>query len=157
MVLFSLLLGVLLTVGLVASQVAPLSWNSTILISTEERVRLAGAALDLAIEKLNADGLFDDEGYGITGNLYSQMAEFDIATNQTKYQNVLEQYFQLQETKDANFSDPYVSHPFIQSQHLALIQITIDQLSRRIMGWRTDTLQSGHMQRTRTAYSSVCC
>ncbi|KAF7368651.1 Glycoside hydrolase family 76 protein [Mycena venus] len=134
MVLFPLLLGVLLTIGPVASQVAPLSWNSTISISVEERVRLAGAALDVAIEKLSADGLFDDEGYGITGNLYSQMVEFDIATNQTKYQNVLEQYFQLQETKRANFSDPYVSHPFIQSQHLALIQVTIDQLRRRIMG-----------------------
>ncbi|KAJ7310806.1 hypothetical protein DFH08DRAFT_1087998 [Mycena albidolilacea] len=105
----------LLTVGPVASQVAPLSWNSTISISTEERVRLAGAALDVAIDKLSADGLFDDEGYGITGNLYSQMVDFDIATNQTKYQNVLEQYFQLQETKRANFSDPYQTFTQCQS------------------------------------------
>ncbi|KAJ7488252.1 hypothetical protein FB451DRAFT_1362734 [Mycena latifolia] len=70
-----------------------------------------GAALDNAIDRLSADGQFDGktsalqslaavslrmlfqgEPWGTTGNLFSQMAEFDIATNQTKYENVLEQH-----------------------------------------------------------------
>ncbi|KAJ7893708.1 cytochrome P450 [Mycena olivaceomarginata] len=42
------------------------------------RVSLAGAALDTAISRLDADGLFDGEAYGIAGDLYSQMTQFDI-------------------------------------------------------------------------------
>jgi hypothetical protein len=32
---------------------------------------------------------------GKSGALYSQMAEFDLATNQTKYADTLQQYFSL--------------------------------------------------------------
>ncbi|KAJ7126324.1 hypothetical protein C8R44DRAFT_618387, partial [Mycena epipterygia] len=35
--------------------------------------------------------------WGTTGNLFSQMAEFDIATNQTKYENAVLQSFELVE------------------------------------------------------------
>ncbi|KAJ7351410.1 hypothetical protein DFH08DRAFT_957722 [Mycena albidolilacea] len=84
MALFLSLVGLLLRVGQVASQLDSPSWNSTMTTSPTEIVRLAGAALDVAVNRLDADGLFDDAGYGIAGNLYSQMAEFDIATNQTK-------------------------------------------------------------------------
>ncbi|KAJ7798542.1 hypothetical protein B0H14DRAFT_2617804 [Mycena olivaceomarginata] len=106
MALFLSLVGLLLRVGQVASQLDSQSWNSTMTTPPTEIVRLAGAALDAAVNRLDADGLFDDAGYGIAGNLYSQMAEFDIATNQTKYQSMLRQYLQLQEIKSANFSNP---------------------------------------------------
>ncbi|KAJ6457599.1 hypothetical protein C8R45DRAFT_943059 [Mycena sanguinolenta] len=96
----------------VASQVASPSWNSTLIASSAERVTLAGTALDVAIDRLSPDGLFDDSdgqaAFGLAGYLYSQMADFDIATNQTKYQTILENKFQLVEPLRTNFSDPYV-------------------------------------------------
>ncbi|KAJ6506238.1 hypothetical protein C8R47DRAFT_1066389 [Mycena vitilis] len=90
----------------VQSQVASPAWNTSLTISTEERVRLAGAALDVAIDRLNGDAQFEGEPYGVTGALYSQMAQFDLITNQTKYESTLLRYFQLQESLNKNFSDP---------------------------------------------------
>ncbi|KAF7358052.1 Glycoside hydrolase family 76 protein [Mycena venus] len=105
--LLSLAIVLLLTRVYVSAQVASSAWNLNISTSTTDRVRLAGAALDVAIDRLSADGLFDDEPYGVAGNLFSQMAQFDIATNQTKYATALAQYLKLQENMDKNFSDPY--------------------------------------------------
>ncbi|KAJ7735379.1 hypothetical protein DFH07DRAFT_753891 [Mycena maculata] len=51
-------------------------------------------------------GIGDTES---TAALYSQMAEFDLATNQTNYQAALENYFPLAETGHANFSQDFVS------------------------------------------------
>ncbi|KAJ7488250.1 hypothetical protein FB451DRAFT_1226793, partial [Mycena latifolia] len=67
--------------------------KSNIATSTADRISLVAAALDTAIDRLGADGQLDGEPWGTTGNLFSQMAEFDIATNQTKYENVLVQSF----------------------------------------------------------------
>ncbi|KAJ7890200.1 hypothetical protein B0H14DRAFT_2561472 [Mycena olivaceomarginata] len=80
--------------------------NSTITTSTAERIRLAGAAIDVAIDKLDAEGQFDAKAYGVTGNLYSQMAQFDIAADQTKYMDKLEQFLLFQERMNNNFSNP---------------------------------------------------
>ncbi|KAJ7131249.1 hypothetical protein C8R44DRAFT_904276 [Mycena epipterygia] len=94
----------------VAAQAASPSWRKpNITVSTADRINLAGAALDNAIDRLSADGQFDGEAWGITGNLFSQMAEFDIATNQTKYENMLLQYFDLVQKIPGrvNFSDTY--------------------------------------------------
>ncbi|KAJ7917427.1 hypothetical protein B0H13DRAFT_2322371 [Mycena leptocephala] len=74
--------------------------------SAAERIRLAGAAIDIAIDKLDGDGQFDSKVDGVTGNLYSQMAQFDIATNQTKYQDKLGQFLPFQERMNNNFSNP---------------------------------------------------
>jgi hypothetical protein len=92
--------------------------------SAAERIRLAGAAIDIAIDKLDGDGQFDCTAMfatircsftffvfqakvdGVTGNLYSQMAQFDIATNQTKYQDKLGQFLPFQERMNNNFSNP---------------------------------------------------
>ncbi|KAF7333682.1 Glycoside hydrolase family 76 protein [Mycena sanguinolenta] len=103
-----MLLVVLVHALAVASQVASPSWNSTLTTSLSERVTLAGAALDVAVDRLSPDDLFDAEPFGITGNLYSQMADFDIATNQTKYESILEKSFQSVDTLGTNFSNPYV-------------------------------------------------
>ncbi|KAJ6537839.1 hypothetical protein B0H19DRAFT_1270238 [Mycena capillaripes] len=98
---------VLLNVPCVASQVTPTFWNTTVAISRAERTRLAGAALDTAIDRVSADGLFDGEAFGVAGNLYSQMAQFDLDTNQTKYRNTLEQYLSIVQKARTNFSDLY--------------------------------------------------
>ncbi|KAJ6457607.1 hypothetical protein C8R45DRAFT_1032703 [Mycena sanguinolenta] len=94
----------------VASQVASPSWNSTLTASLAERVTLTGAALDVAVDRLSPDGLFDAEPFGIAGNLYSQMADFDIATNQTKYESILEKSFQLVDTLGTNFSNTLTNY-----------------------------------------------
>ncbi|KAJ7117074.1 hypothetical protein C8R44DRAFT_627179, partial [Mycena epipterygia] len=73
--------------------------------SLADRVSLASSAVEKAISMLGSDGQFDGEQYDAPGILYSQMAELDIATNQTKYQDSLEQYFPLAQNSRANFSD----------------------------------------------------
>ncbi|KAJ7832726.1 hypothetical protein B0H13DRAFT_2370794 [Mycena leptocephala] len=107
----------------VEAQVVSSSWrvgssstNSALLLSlspkkpnismtTAERVTLAAAALDTGISRLNATAEFDGEAAGVAARLYAEMAEFDIATNQTTYQAVLEEYFPLAATGRTNFSD----------------------------------------------------
>ncbi|KAJ6491064.1 hypothetical protein C8R45DRAFT_1213164 [Mycena sanguinolenta] len=97
---------VLLAVLSVASQSIPSSWNSTLTTSNAERVDIARGALEFAIAQLGTDGMLDTEIFSLTGNLYSQMAEFDIATNQTNnYKNTLEQYFAMVESTRPNFTD----------------------------------------------------
>ncbi|KAJ7619774.1 hypothetical protein DFH06DRAFT_1341863 [Mycena polygramma] len=99
----------LLAIVPVESLVASPAWNTSLTISIAERVRLTGAALDVAIDRLGGDAQFQGEPYGVTGTLYSQMAQFDLITNQTKYQSALLRYFQLQDSLNKNFSDPSVS------------------------------------------------
>ncbi|KAJ6489400.1 hypothetical protein DFH09DRAFT_1105426 [Mycena vulgaris] len=96
---------VLLEVLSVASQVIPSSWNSTFTTSNAERVNIARAALDVAIAQLGTDGLLDADEFGVTGILYSQMAEFDIATNHTNNYKTLKQYFGIVESARQNFTD----------------------------------------------------
>jgi hypothetical protein len=49
------------------------------------------------------------DSYGLAGILYSQMAQFDIATNQNKYGDDLAQYFLLAST---TLSDQYQAENF---------------------------------------------
>ncbi|KAJ7488249.1 hypothetical protein FB451DRAFT_1391195 [Mycena latifolia] len=72
------------TLRVAAQDASPLWRKSNITTSTADRISLVAAALDSAIDRLGADGQFDNDPWGTTANLFSQMAEFDIATNQTK-------------------------------------------------------------------------
>ncbi|KAJ7854532.1 hypothetical protein B0H14DRAFT_3449531 [Mycena olivaceomarginata] len=70
-------------------------------MSRADRVSVAEAALEKAITFLDtSNALFPDPGdsYGVSGAFYSQLAEFDLATNQTKYADTLQQYFSLAST-----------------------------------------------------------
>ncbi|KAJ7174857.1 hypothetical protein C8R46DRAFT_1081918 [Mycena filopes] len=92
-----------LTAMQVTSQVTPSSWRKPdITTSLAERVRLAGAALDTAIDRLGTD----DDPIGAAGDLYAQMALFDMATNQSKYESALGEYFEVVLKSAANFSNP---------------------------------------------------
>ncbi|KAJ6505662.1 hypothetical protein C8R47DRAFT_1243493 [Mycena vitilis] len=102
-----LVAGLLLMTVPVASQTAPPSWRKpNITTSIADRTSRAGAALDVAIDRLSTDGLFDSDASGTAGNLYSQMAQFDIYTNQTKYQSTLQQSLTTVQKSRANFTDP---------------------------------------------------
>ncbi|KAJ7037185.1 hypothetical protein C8F04DRAFT_420451 [Mycena alexandri] len=98
-----------------AAQVTPASWRkSNITTPLAERVRLAGAALDTAIDRLGIDGYFiTDDATGTAGDLYAQMALFDMATNQSKYETALGQYFEVVLQSGVNFSNSGLPHPFI--------------------------------------------
>ncbi|KAJ7238219.1 hypothetical protein C8J57DRAFT_1478711 [Mycena rebaudengoi] len=82
------------------------NWRKpNITTSSPERVSIVGAALDQAIGHLSPSGQFDGQPYDVAGRLYSQMAEFDLATHQTKYQDTLEKNLQLTLNARSNFSD----------------------------------------------------
>ncbi|KAJ7740385.1 hypothetical protein B0H16DRAFT_57886 [Mycena metata] len=104
-----------LTAMLSAAQVTPASWRQpNITKPLAERVRLAGAALDTAIDRLGIDGYFvTDDATGTAGDLYAQMALFDMATNQSKYETALGQYFKIVLQSGVNFSNSGLTHPFI--------------------------------------------
>ncbi|KAJ7776959.1 hypothetical protein DFH07DRAFT_951577 [Mycena maculata] len=89
------------------AQAIPNSWRiPNITTSVADRVSLASAALGVAIDNLDATSAqYDGEAIGVTAALYAEMAEFDIATSQTKYEAALEKYFPLIETGQANFSN----------------------------------------------------
>ncbi|THV03949.1 hypothetical protein K435DRAFT_962088 [Dendrothele bispora CBS 962.96] len=85
------------------------SWRKpTITISPEQRENIASAALEEAIDHLNSAAQFDGESYGSAGALYSQMAEFDLLFNQTKYRDQLKSYFPLAEQARSSFLDEFV-------------------------------------------------
>ncbi|KAK7023370.1 hypothetical protein VNI00_016785 [Paramarasmius palmivorus] len=72
------------------------SWRKPdITSSIDQRIQVAGAALDRIANTLDSQGRLDASGvyYGTAGALYGQMAEFDRLTNQRKYQAQLRQYF----------------------------------------------------------------
>ncbi|KAK0216387.1 hypothetical protein IW262DRAFT_214172 [Armillaria fumosa] len=80
------------------------SWkNPNITLSKDDRIGIAGAALDKAVRMLQSNGQFNDSTYDIPGRLYAQMAEFDRLTNQTKYKETLKQYFVLAESVSPDF------------------------------------------------------
>ncbi|KAK0487249.1 hypothetical protein IW261DRAFT_1446751 [Armillaria novae-zelandiae] len=84
------------------------SWRSpNVTTSQDDRISIAGAALDKAIAFVLSDGSFNDSAYGTPGMLYSQMAEFDRITNQTKYKDSLKNYFPLREAVRTDFLDEF--------------------------------------------------
>ncbi|KAK7053556.1 glycoside hydrolase family 76 protein [Favolaschia claudopus] len=100
----------LVLAGYGAAQSASPSWrNPNITTSFADRVSLSEAALNAAVDRLSGGGQFNGEQFGFPGNLYSQMAQFDIATNQTKYQSTVDQYLTLVSQSRKNFTDTYVS------------------------------------------------
>ncbi|KAJ7479387.1 hypothetical protein B0H11DRAFT_2423567 [Mycena galericulata] len=86
------------------------TWRKpNITTSLANRVSIAGAALDMAISMLGSDAQFDSDGasWGNAGSLYSQMADYDIATNQNKYEASLKNYFLQASQLQNNFSGLY--------------------------------------------------
>ncbi|KAJ7796986.1 hypothetical protein B0H14DRAFT_3143605, partial [Mycena olivaceomarginata] len=82
-------------------QASSLWRKPNVTMSRADRVSVAEAALEKAITFLDtSNALFPDPGdsYGVSGAFYSQLAEFDLATNQTKYADTLQQYFSLAST-----------------------------------------------------------
>lgn len=87
------------------------SWRSpNVTTSQDDRINIAGAALDKAIGFVQSDGSFNDSAYGTPGMLYAQMAEFDRITNQTKYKDLLKKYFPFMEAVRTDFLDEFLNY-----------------------------------------------
>ncbi|KAJ7277182.1 hypothetical protein C8J57DRAFT_1308719 [Mycena rebaudengoi] len=70
-----------------AQEVSPSTWRKpNITASTAERISLAGAALEKAVDMLSTTTQY-------RATVYSQMAEFDILTQRTTYRDGLQTYF----------------------------------------------------------------
>ncbi|KAJ6489088.1 hypothetical protein C8R45DRAFT_1143600 [Mycena sanguinolenta] len=77
-----------------ASSLVLSSWRKpNITTSLADRVSIAQAALDRAISGISPDNQYDGAPWGITGLLFSQLADFDRITNQTMYHNKVTQLF----------------------------------------------------------------
>ncbi|KAJ7219756.1 hypothetical protein C8J57DRAFT_1393866 [Mycena rebaudengoi] len=100
--------GLLASIALsTVAQVSPPSWRkSNITTPHAERVSIAVAATEKAASMVSPDGQFGNS-YAAAGSLYYQMAELDIATNQTRFQDALQHYFLVASEfqNRANFSD----------------------------------------------------
>ncbi|KAL0071989.1 hypothetical protein AAF712_000912 [Marasmius tenuissimus] len=82
--------------------------DKDIIISTKERIDIARNAIDKAITMTvdaNEQIKFDDDNYGSIGRLFSQMAQFDMLTNQTIYKQRLLTYFPQAEKFQPGFID----------------------------------------------------
>ncbi|KAJ7617776.1 hypothetical protein FB45DRAFT_1102990 [Roridomyces roridus] len=90
--------GGLLFLRSVVAQAAPSSWRKpTLNMSQSDRVSLATAGIQKTLTFLVDSGLFGDpdDTYGNGGTFYSQLAEFDVATNGSTYSTPLGAYFEL--------------------------------------------------------------
>ncbi|KAJ7054555.1 hypothetical protein C8F01DRAFT_478246 [Mycena amicta] len=93
------------------------SWRRpSINTSLSERIRLAGAAAEVAVSQLGADGQFPASvgDYLGAGVLYELLADYDIASNGTTFKSALSEYFPLAEQLQnrQNFSDPSCVYQF---------------------------------------------
>ncbi|KAJ7342472.1 hypothetical protein DFH08DRAFT_874337 [Mycena albidolilacea] len=81
------------------AQQASAAWRKpNVTVVRGDRISIAEAAIEEGIAFLDTSkALFPDpdNSYGLSGAFYSQLAEFDLATNQTKYAAALQQYFLL--------------------------------------------------------------
>ncbi|KAJ7500040.1 hypothetical protein FB451DRAFT_1549486 [Mycena latifolia] len=97
------------------AQQASLSWRKpTLATSREGRISIAGAGLQTTVNLLDSTAQFPGESYGVAGSFYSQLAEFDFATNESTYRDNLTQYFLLaSEHQAVNFSGEFVSEDIL--------------------------------------------
>ncbi|KAJ7117069.1 hypothetical protein C8R44DRAFT_879584 [Mycena epipterygia] len=77
-----------------AAGVVTSSWRRpNVRVSPAARITTAAAALEKAIDMLNVTNQFDGQTYEVVGTVYSQMAEFDIVTNQRIYHDSLQRTY----------------------------------------------------------------
>ncbi|KAJ7276843.1 hypothetical protein C8J57DRAFT_1714067 [Mycena rebaudengoi] len=103
----------------VGTQLVSPTWRKpNIITSAADLIRIAGAAVEQSISNIGADGQFTDDangnhgtsGFGAgglpgAGPFYGQMAEFDIAIGQRKYEDTMQKYLARTQKTGRNFSD----------------------------------------------------
>ncbi|KAJ7648816.1 hypothetical protein DFH06DRAFT_1332411 [Mycena polygramma] len=143
----------------VVAQQAVSTWRKpNVTTSRADRVNLAEAAIKESIAQLDTStAQFPDAGdsYGFAGAFYSQLAEFDLATNQSKYGSILEQYFllateNLGQYGAENFTGEYVS------QMLFKVVLMLTYIALLLLAQMNDGINYGHgAVMAFTAYSNT--
>ncbi|KAF7288979.1 Glycoside hydrolase family 76 protein [Mycena indigotica] len=117
-------------VARVASQSPGSSWRKpNLTTSRENRIALAQRAISQAVSQFNGtNSMFPDPSntYGLTGAVYSQLAEFDQLTTQSKYADDLGRYYSsaktaLEQSGTKNFSGFYVLNFGLNFGHGAIV------------------------------------
>ncbi|KAJ7234555.1 hypothetical protein C8J57DRAFT_1729030 [Mycena rebaudengoi] len=94
--------------GVDAQVVSPTWRKPNITASTANRIRIVSAALEQSLNHLGVDGQFtdsEDGGWGRAGQFYGQMADFDVSTGQSKYEDTIQKNLAFTQRTGANFSD----------------------------------------------------
>ncbi|KAJ7798540.1 hypothetical protein B0H14DRAFT_32672 [Mycena olivaceomarginata] len=88
------------------SSISESSWRKpNVTRSLADLVDIASAALTKAIDGVNTLNQFDGQTYEVVATLYTEMAQFDMITNQTQYEDVLQQSFSRTQQTRPNFAD----------------------------------------------------
>ncbi|KAJ7212750.1 hypothetical protein B0H12DRAFT_378246 [Mycena haematopus] len=61
-------------------------------------ITIASAAMEKAINGSSTINQFDGQTYEFVATMYSEMAEIDLITNQTQYEDILQQSFSQTQT-----------------------------------------------------------
>ncbi|KAJ7938283.1 hypothetical protein B0H13DRAFT_2261217 [Mycena leptocephala] len=85
------------------AQLASSSWRKpNITVSQADCINLAQSAIEenpgsplTVVQSVLCSWTIPGDSYGAAGNFFSQLAQFDLATNQTKYSLAVQQYFSL--------------------------------------------------------------
>ncbi|KAJ7251007.1 hypothetical protein C8J57DRAFT_1723312 [Mycena rebaudengoi] len=106
--------------GVDAQVVSPTWRKPNITASTANRIRIVSAALEQSLNHLGVDGQFtdsEDGGWGRAGQFYGQMADFDVSTGQSKYEDTIQKNLAFTQRTGANFSNENVSLPLVQQKY----------------------------------------
>ncbi|KAJ8074485.1 hypothetical protein PM082_015386 [Marasmius tenuissimus] len=95
----------------IALDATPSGWrNTSITIPLSVRTTLARDALETVMKSFNkSSGQLDGDNYQYTGVLYAQMAELDLFTDKSQFQEALSFYFPLAEALKPDFLHRNVS------------------------------------------------
>ncbi|KAJ7573690.1 hypothetical protein C8J56DRAFT_1065825 [Mycena floridula] len=107
-----LLLGVQLFLVSAQSFTSPSSWRKPdVVTAPADRAALAKAAIDESVSRINTTTAQYDGSiaYGTAGLVFSQMAEFDLVTNQSTYKDQLKGFFKTVDGTRPLFADEFVS------------------------------------------------
>ncbi|KAJ7793246.1 hypothetical protein B0H14DRAFT_2623070 [Mycena olivaceomarginata] len=90
------------------SSISESSWRKpNVTQSLADLIDIASAALAKAIDGVSTINQFDGQTYEYVATLYCEMAQFDMITNQTQYENILQQSFSRTQQTRPNFADEH--------------------------------------------------
>ncbi|KAJ8084027.1 hypothetical protein AAF712_000916 [Marasmius tenuissimus] len=118
--------------------------DKDIITPTKERINIARNAIDKAIAMVvdaNEQVKLEDGNYGSIGRLFSQMAHFDMLTNQTKYKQRLLTFFPQAEKFRPGFAHAYMNYGL--SFSIAAAQAFRAYSDRSFLAWAELAWQDG--------------
>ncbi|KAF8183253.1 hypothetical protein K438DRAFT_1599821 [Mycena galopus ATCC 62051] len=91
---------------ILANSSEPFLQKPNVTQSLPDLISIASAALEKAITGASTVSQFDGQTFEVVATLYAEMAELDMITNQTQYEDTLQQDFSTTQETRPNFSAP---------------------------------------------------